>query len=400
VRWEKALGGAQALGWGLFGGAVGGVYSLVAGDWHDGRTWDQLWITMALMVACVVIAAFCLAAAIGRRWVTRSHGTAYVIKEEADAWSKDRVAADKFLAESRRQFAKFVNVPGPVDMDNSWRWKLDDDAAARWDAKLNELAVAFRALRSSGNPESPNGVFIWAWWPVAMAFGMRVVAAERGLELDVWRRPSFGRTPQEAIVPWESQPHDFGQPGTAAGSLQPLQRTWPMRLTVSSAAGAASGAHAASGAPADVMVLLIRVGRQPWGGIPNAELVPRPEAGQRYELDVRDVAGACAGGKAEVELHELRYDVPILSVPWDYYPSIVTACADWIVERAASVPARTPLLLGMQVPQEVGLGIGIRAGYARRSGWPARMWPLMYAGGTSFVVPRLDLGTAALDGVS
>ena len=125
-------------------------------------------------------------------------------------------------------------------------------------------------------------------------------------------------------------------------------------------------------------------------------MTPRAEPDRRYDLDVRDAAGACASGKSEVVLHELRYDLPVGTVPWPEYPALVTACADWIVRKAASLSGHT-LLLGMNAPPEVALGLGIRAGQVNRSGWPSDLWPLQHAA-NGFVVPRLNLGTAALNG--
>jgi hypothetical protein len=390
-------GGAIGVGWTvsglLLGAALGGVYSLATGDWSNGGTWTQLWLTVGLFVVAVAIGAWCLVAVLGASRVKRRNGTAYILQEQARGWDADD--AGKFLAQSKRQFARVIQVPGPVMLDNGWGWALDDEAAL-WDRKLDELAVAFRALHHDDDPESPNGIFMWAWWSVAMAFGMRVTAAERGLLLDVWKRPSFGRTPQEAPVPWATRPHSFGDdspsPAVSAGAsrVHPAEFTWPIRLDVSRKGASRSRASR------DVAVLLVRVGRKEWGGIPDAGVTPQPEPDRRYDLDVRDAAGTCHSGKSEVVLHELRYDLPIGTVPWHDYPALVAACADWIVRTAGSLPGHT-LLLGMNAPPEVALGLGIRAGQVNRSGWPSDLRPLQHAA-DGFVVPRLNLGTAALNG--
>lgn len=103
-----------------------------------------------------------------------------------------------------------------------------------------------------------------------MAFGMRVTAAERGLELDVWQRPSTGRTFQEAPVPWASRPHSFA--GPASPVVTPLEFEWPVRLTTTS-----DVAHktAKGRAPA---VLLIQAGPQGMGRHPRRWRDPRAEA--------------------------------------------------------------------------------------------------------------------------
>jgi hypothetical protein len=378
----------------LAGAALGGVYSLVAGDLSNGGTWVQLWLTIGLAVVAAGIAAWCLVAVLGASRVKRRNGTAYIIREQARGWDRD--GAEKFLGESRRQFARVIEVPGPVALDNGWDWPLDDGAAL-WDRKVDELAVAFRALHLDDDAASPNGIFMWAWWSVALAFGMRVTAEERGLSLDIWQRPSYGRTAQEAPMPWESRPLSFGDALTSAALASlatPRELTWPVRLTVSSRSGSGSGSRA--GTSGDVVVLLVRVGRKQWSGIPDAELTPEPEPNRHYDLDILDVAGACAGGKASAELHELRYDLPIGTVPPHDFPTVVTACADWI-ERKASVLVGHTLLLGTVVPAEVALGIGIRAGRANRAGWPSHLWPLQHSA-DGLVVPWLNLGVAPLDG--
>lgn len=228
--WTVRFGGAVGVAWGLvtllLGSALGGVYSLATGDWHSTGTWTQLWLTIGLAAAAAGIAAWCLTAFAGRRRMLRRNGTAYIVREQARGWSRDEAA--RFLAESRRQFARVIEVPGPGVLDGSWDWPLDEDAA-RWDAKLAELAVAFRALNLDDNPGTPNGIFIWAWWAVAMAFGTRITAADRGLVLDVWQRPSTGRTQQQEPVPWSARPHRFG---AVTAALSTREFSWPVRLTV------------------------------------------------------------------------------------------------------------------------------------------------------------------------
>ena len=55
------------------------------------------------------------------------------------------------------------------------------------------------------------------------------------------------------------------------------------------------------------------------------------------------------------------------------------------------------MLLGATMLPETALGLGITAGRAQRTRWPENMWPLVYRTATdSLVVPRLNLGTAAL----
>jgi hypothetical protein len=398
--WTVRYGGAITAGWGavtlLFGGALGGVYSLTTADLDTTGAWVQLWLTIGLAVVAAGIATACLVVMRGGDRMRAQNGTAYILKEEARGWDQDD--ASRFLAETRRQFARVITVPGPAALDKGWDWALDD--AGRWDGRVNSLAVAFRALHADDDPASPNGLFMWAWWSVALAFGLRVTAAERGLSLDVWQRPSFGRTSQQAPVPWASRPHAFGSSGDASGSsaeasglpARPVEVQWPVRLTVS------PGRSPTAVASRDAALLLIRVGHQAWGSIPDARVTPSPEPGKRYDLHVRDAAAACIDGQSEVVLHELRYDVPsVASVPWSEFPALVAACADWLTRQAASLAGRT-LLLGAVIPPEVALGLGIRAGQASRGGWPSHLWPLMHSQADGLVVPRLNLGTASVEG--
>ena len=102
-----------------------------------------------------------------------------------------------------------MKVPGPGQLGRSWNWPLGP-GAQQWDGKVDELARAFQALRSADDPETPNGILMWASWAVAVAFGLRVSAADRDLVLDIWQRPSHGRAGDVESVMGSQRAHRFG----------------------------------------------------------------------------------------------------------------------------------------------------------------------------------------------
>ena len=77
---------------------------------------------------------------------------------------------------------------------------------------------------------------MWASWAVAVAFGMRVTAADRDLALDVWQRPSHGRAGDVEAVIGNQRPHRFGyvEPpplGALMPAAGPCEFTWRAKLT-------------------------------------------------------------------------------------------------------------------------------------------------------------------------
>ena len=163
-----------------------------------------------------------------RRWVLQQNGTAYVIQELAADW--DRQDEKAFLDSAGRYFARVIKVPGPGQLGRSWDWPLGP-GAQHWNGKIDELARSFQALRSDRRPGTPNGILMWASWAVAVAFGMRVTAADRDLVLDVWQRPSHGRAGDVETVIGTQRPHRFGyaEPAPLAGFCQPRLANSPGR---------------------------------------------------------------------------------------------------------------------------------------------------------------------------
>jgi hypothetical protein len=390
--WTVRHGRLIPAGYGLAalfgGGALGVVPALVIGDWKAGQTWAQLWLCVGLGVVAAAALGLSETARRGRDRMLARNGTAYIIQEQARFWADDK--AERFRAGIRRQFARVVQVPGPAELSRGWDWPLDADAR-HWDGKADELVRAFRVLsvdEARDGTVTPNGVFMWAWWAVAMAFGMRATAADRSLVLDVWQRPSNARMGEVTPETWAQRPHRFG-PAALPGGLAVSKHVWPAELTLSR-----RGRTRPSRGNGDVGVLLVRFSSQEWGPLP--EVTARPPE-DRLALHLYDAAGVVPAAASRTEIHELRCVPPGERFPWRDFPGLAAAAAAWIERKATELAGRT-LLLGTLMPQEVGLGLGILAGQeSRRASWPVHLWPVVFEPSRrEHVIPNLNLGSAAI----
>lgn len=157
-----------------------------------------------------------------------------------------------------------------------------------------------------------------------------------------------------------------------------------------------------------ISVLLIRFSADAWGPLPAVTEEPDGPLTLWLRTAVflptgKSIAGAGPHGIAQVDLHELHCVPPLNAsgkheFPWAQFPALAAKAVAWIEEKAKELDGHT-LLLGTAMPQEVGLGLGIHAGQvARRSVWPAQLWPVVFDWGKhDLVVPNLQLGTAAVD---
>lgn len=397
--WTIRHGRVIGMGYGAFallaGGALGVVPSLVTGDWKSGQTRDQLWVAIILAILAVLAIGLAETARRGRERMLARNGTAYIIREQARDWNHDE--ATRFRDGVRRQFARVIEVPGPGEVGRPWDWPLDD-GARYWDEKVTELVRAFRVLNldeSRVGTITPNGVFIWAWWAVAAAFGMRATAADRSLDLDVWQRPGSGRAGIVNATTWDQRPHRFTAAAVAPpGGLLTSELTWPAELTLSRRGRGGRPA----GSPADVSVLLVRYSRQPWGSpapLPGSDAVSGDEP---VSLHLHDAAGLTGAGTARTDVHELRCLPAGDQFAWAEFPALAAEAVSWVQRKAKELGART-FLLATVMPNEVALGLGILGGQeSRRATWPSHLWPVVYQPGTrELVIPHLDLGTASLD---
>ncbi|MGH3252493.1 MAG: hypothetical protein ACRDOI_40635 [Trebonia sp.] len=384
----------------LFAFALGNVPSLVTGDWTSGRTWVSLWLSVSAAVVAFAALGFAEVARRGRDAMIGQNGTAYIIQEQARFWSDDNAA--RFREGIRRQFARVIQVPGPVEAGRGWDWPLDGDTR-QWDVRADELVRAFRVLRidetRAGTP-GPAGVFLWAYWAVAVAFGMRISAADRSLALDVWQRPRRAGAGEVDPAIWSQRPHRFTSPAVP-GAPRPefTEHTWPVELDVSRLAGHYSATMPRADKDRKVSVLLLRFSASAWGPLPP--VADPPPAGP-LTVALRAAAPLVAPGVSSAELHELRCVPPPSpsggQFPWEQFPALAAGAATWIEGKAKELDGHN-LLLAALLPQEAGLGLGLLAGQeSRRAAWPARLRPIILEPASrALVIPGLELGTAALD---
>jgi hypothetical protein len=153
------------------------------------------------------------------------------------------------------------------------------------------------------------------------------------------------------------------------------------------------------------VLLLIRLGGQSWGPIPEARAGPGEapaEAGPAGPLTIvlDDAAGLGLTGTFCTEIRELRILPPPGDrlFPWLAYPSLVGEVSRWVRSQGAELPDRL-FLMGTVVPPEVALGLGIDSVQIAKPDWPAKLWPILYqAGSGALVIPRLNLGASAFPG--
>lgn len=378
--------------------ALGNVPPLVTGDWKAGMTWVSLWLSVGSAVVALVAFTFAEIVRRGQREMITGKGTAYIIQEQARFWDKDTAA--RFREGIRRQFARVAQVPGPVELDRGWDWSLDS-AAWDWDPKVDELVRAFRVLNADqahGGDATPNGVFLWAYWAIAAAFGMRVTAADRALVLDVWQRPSRARAGEVEPEIWAQRPHRFGTTLADASGPEFTEHAWPASLDCTGIPREGGPARH-RGAAGQISVLLVRFSASDWGPLPP--VAEQPPDGP-LTLHLRTAVSLPAVDSA-IDLHELRCVPPLTAsgerqFPWEQFPALVAKAAGWIEDKAKELDGHT-LLLGTLMPQEAGLGLGILAGQvSRRSRWPARLWPIVKDPGKGdLAVPGVQLGSVAVD---
>jgi hypothetical protein len=377
----------------LLGAAVAGIPVVASGSWGDPQVRAQAWAFLALGIAGLAVLAMAAIMRHGRDRILRDNGTAYIIKERAGGWSDDE--AHDFLIATKRRFARTISIPGPAQLSGSWDWPLDEGAQL-WDEKVTELTRSFRALHSDDDPRSPNGIFMWAWWAVALAFAERVSAADRELVLDVWQRPSAGRAGRLEPILERQKAHRFATDKMFADTevdrpeYAIRQSSWSAEVTV---APHLQGVHR----PAEyrpVSVLVLRLGPQEWGPLPA--ITGKPIHSRSARLCLEDAAGLNLPEQFCCDIYEFQSLPPDgqRHFPWAVFPSLADEAAQWVRRTAAELEGHT-ILAGAVMPPEIAVGLGIAA--ARADDWPDTLWPILYRPDDHrLIVPRLNLGCSAL----
>jgi hypothetical protein len=362
------------------------------GVFPDHSRW--LWAVIYGAVGLTALAAG------GVMWRTRNvlmrrRGTAYVIEELDARWTHEE--KESFLAEVRTSFAAKLDVPPVNEFVSGWDWS-QEDGGHLWDERVDDLVRAFLTIRFNDDSATANAPFIWAHWPVALAFGARSVSGRRGMGLQVWQRPSFGRVGARRELDWDAGPHMFD----ATRSPQAVSEVSPEVVVTEISRPAMVRCESLVPQPAAAQaqsaeVLVLRMNREPWGPLgPLTDDDDDDEGREPVELTIRDTAGLGLPSSFMVTLREWRCLTPDGVLPWQAYPAVVKAVATWL-KTVSAMQDVTRTLVGMVAPQEITLGLGIHAGGVPRDGWAEQAWPLIHRGGQGFIVPKLCLGWRSLN---
>ena len=406
---------------------LSGALALFPGALDEAKAsgWGVAWASWTLRLA-VAFAVAGLAALVVAAWrwhrrgvMLEERGTAYVIEEQAITWRHEE--KESVLADVGGGFAAVLRVPGPAELGSNWRWEADGQAAPQWDARVDELVSSFWAVHYNDSQITDNAVFVWAPWPVAMAFGARATARRRGLVLHVRQRPSYGAAGPHRRPRPNDVAHDFirreGLPVLAdvAALHEPVVASAMVTMTIKPLSAPLAGQHGYPGGHGDgrsgpdtgdgdegPLLLIVRVTHGPVGPIPLDLAKTEP-----FTIYVSpSLAGrVIRAGTMIVRAHEWRLAsraagaerVPEL--PWPAFPAAAEAIADWVVAQAAAHPGRM-VLLATRIPQELAVGLGVQLGQRSwdrtpSQQWPQQMYPLFHAG-DRLVVPALQLGAASV----
>ncbi|WP_326554042.1 hypothetical protein [Micromonospora sp. NBC_01813] len=403
-RWLAGPAGAGFIGifftvaTAAFSAAGGIAPDLAVEGWSGGRG--------GWLVTFGVLAVVTVAAGAGLWWwrnrLRERLGVAYVVNEVAAGWTPEQ--KEGFLGDVRDRFAVFRPVPPLRGFDRAAVWPCGADAS-RWGGDVDTLVRHFQV--ASYDPDGRDAaldrsLFVWAPWPVAVAFGHRVTGGERGPALRVRQRDSFGRQGPLRVGPVEGG-HTFqgqaDQPdGGLSGELRVQRHPVQLRISRDAAAGSATGREPVP----QVLLLVLRTNHHEFGPLPRLPVDVTQRAAHDFAaasndrepivVELCDAAGLTLPDTMSTTLREWRY-LPGQGEThhqWQDYPQIVAAAAQWIAEQAAEAPDAV-ILLGAQLPQEMSVGLGIRS--ARQSGWPRELWPVVHSVSSgSFTVPRLNLG--------
>jgi hypothetical protein len=141
-------------------------------------------------------------------------------------------------------------------------------------------------------------------------------------------------------------------------------------------------------------LLLVRMTRRVWGD----DLRPDTPLDVPLTLTIDDAAGIGFTGTAQIRCLEWQHLAPTGTLhPWADYPALAQSATSWMAQTACSLSG--PVLVGMLVPPEVGVGMGVLIGATPHDQWPTHLWPVQVQpcdGRQRLVIPGLDLGWAGV----
>ena len=424
LRQTWVTGVLFALATALLSGATG----LVPGALDSARTqgWDRTWLSWTWdsgAGSAVLGVAFLVWAAM--RWrknqrILAQRGTAYVIDEQAGLWLHEE--KESALADIGADFAATLLVPGPRDLGYDWDWRANEARAPHWDDRLDQLVNTFWAVHHNDSKITHNAVFVWAPWPVAMAFGARATAGHRGLNLHVRQRPSYGLGGPHRQPLVADGAHDFLYERTRPpfDETSESHQVWTdekkLEVTFSrlehrgddrpSIPGdGETGDGGAGPAAVPPILLVVRIIHRPVGRVKEDLGETKPFAIKVCPDLIGDVIPA---GPHAIRIAEWRLDARdggsgrVPDLPWEEFPAAAQAIADWVIEQAGTdqrAGQGPTVLLATRMPQELAVGVGVqlrqRSGRDDQDGWPSRVYPAVFEAG-GLAVPKLRLGTESV----
>lgn len=399
------------VGTAAFSAAGGIAPDLAAEGWSQGR--DRVWWLVVFL--CLGVAAVAGGAALWwwRNRLRETRGIAYVVNETAAEWTPEQ--KEGFLSEVRDQFAVFRPVPPLRSFDRTAVWPHGEEAT-RWGRDMDAVVRHFQVANHDPDGRDAaldRSLFMWAPWPVAVAFGQRTTTLSRGRAVRVRQRDSFGRQGPVRARPVQDDGHSFQQqierPGDGLfGELNVRRHQVRLQISRNGQPGTAAGpVPVPATAPGtalepvpEVLLLVLRTNHNRFGLLPSlpVDVTDRAAhddaaAGSREPVvfELHDAVGLGLPATMSTELREWRYLPPPGETQhrWADYPAIVAAAAQWVADQAAAAPEAI-VLLGAQLPQEISVGLGIWS--ARQYRWPRHVWPIYFQLGAQFTIPQLDLG--------
>lgn len=375
----------------VVGGIVGSIPDIVAGDPSKLDFWirSRVGAISAVIGLGVLVSYF----AVTRRriMVLAGRGTSYVVDSPAETWKPEEKQV--YLTEAAREFADVIEVPGPTGLSN-WRWPLGE-GAGRWSDAVDDLVLSFRSVQANDDGATPNSVVCWAMFPVAVGFAARACSADRNLTLAIRQRPSRGRAGPIEVPDWKQPAHSF-EPITLDSRLGTAHSPRAVRLTLTDPGGTMRGrASEAAPTPGSAenatacgsRVLVVRLHGGDWNGL-------RPGVSGPDEIQALNRSGTPIPVSDSAELYEWSCVSATGRHAWKDYPRLTSEIVEWIAQTADPVGFN---FIGMLVPQEIQLGIGIQVARRQSYEWPSRLWPLLKPDNDHpLTVPGIDLGWESL----